>query len=178
MTGMQRAGCGGPGNRCVGVPFSSLPRPMGPWPSAPPLAQPLGKRRVLEAVGLLEEYKEALLYGSAALGLTGSVLVRRGSGRVGGPSGCVLSCLPRPPGARFQVAVPACSCVGCPPPSCRPRPHSLCCPQVGGAHEALWFGTGCLFRNASKCYPAGHKYQEVTSLGLNRLLNAVRCQKG
>ena len=45
--------------------------------------------------------------------------------------------------------------------------------QVGGAHEALWFGTGCLFRNASRCYPAGHEYYDVTNFGLNRLLNQV-----
>ncbi len=44
---------------------------------------------------------------------------------------------------------------------------------MGGAHEALWFGTGCLFRNASRCYPAGHKYYDVTNFGLNRLLNQV-----
>ncbi|KAI7846027.1 hypothetical protein COHA_000564 [Chlorella ohadii] len=71
---------------------------------------------VMDAVEQLDEYKAALLYGSASLGLTGSIL-------------------------------------------------------VGGAHEALWFGTGCLFRNASRCYPAGHEYYDVTNFGLNRLLN-------
>ena len=38
---------------------------------------------VMDAVEQLDEYKAALLYGSASLGLTGSILVRAGEERVG-----------------------------------------------------------------------------------------------
>lgn len=45
-----------------------------------------------------------------------------------------------------------CCAVACPPGT-----H----PQ-GGSHEALWFGTGCMKRNASECYAKGHPYYEVS----------------
>ena len=55
---------------------------------------------VLDAVGQLEEYKEALLYGSASLGLTGSILVRGGVGC----SGWSAHLLAAPSGTRLTVS--------------------------------------------------------------------------
>lgn len=48
----------------------------------------------MDAVEQLDEYKAALLYGSASLGLTGSILVRAGEGSVGSHSAgnVVLAC--------------------------------------------------------------------------------------
>lgn len=76
-------------SECVGgqapagppAPAPSQPLiPTNPHALLPGPPPPLHRCRVMEAASSMEEYKEALLYGNTALGLTGSILVVRCAG--------------------------------------------------------------------------------------------------
>lgn len=100
---------GGPAAQLWGTDWSTGRNgrePNAPLPLFAALA-PTPLHSVLEAVEELETYKAALLYGSADLGLTGSILVRAGWGQAG-----MWGLLPWPKG-RLGCGLQALLCCCC-----------------------------------------------------------------